>query len=181
MKRIVALIAVFVMLLMFSSCAAEKNMKISELFMDKDQVASDNRIKYIIKSIEDNNSSALMSMFSGQAGEDAGSLSDSIQCFLDSFDDHGLVWESNAGPMVEEAVDYGIKTKKITNWYNVSGTKKNYIFFFVEWLRDDTNNENVGVYTLRIMEEEDIEEQFIKYDRMEIPGIYYNPGNLDLS
>lgn len=67
------------------------------------------------------------------------------------------------------------KSKKIINWYEVYGDKNNYTIFFVEWAEDTFDKDNVGLYTLRIIEEKDFDEQFMEHSKMEIAGIYYNP------
>ena len=67
--------------------------------------------------------------------------------------------------------------EKIINWYNVRGQNGKYTIFFVYWAEDTADNDNIGLYTLRIIHEKDFEEQFTEHDEMEIAGIYYNPSD----
>lgn len=114
-------------------------------------------------------------MFSLTAKNDAANLEEEIDCFFENFDDSNLRIEENAGPIVYDDTENGHKSKKIINWYEVYAEKTNYTIFFVVWIEDTFDKGNVGLYTLRVIEEKDFDEQFIEHDKMEIAGIYYNP------
>lgn len=164
-------VLVIFLVLILCSCGREK----VKMF-DNDKEISDKCMKDIILAIEEKDSDKIFSMFSAKAKNDNNCISEGISVFLDKFNDNNLVFEENPGPVAYEEVESGQKAKKIVNWYDVTGENTNYIFFFVEWIEDTENPGNVGLYTLRIIEEKDYEEQYTYHDKMETAGLYYNPS-----
>lgn len=164
-----------VILMICILCSCEGTGGNVSLFKDKDKVISDNRITDIIYAIEQKDFDKLISMFSITAKNDTENLEEQAESFIKKFDDSNLKIQDNAGPIVYDDTENGKKTKKIINWYEVYGEKNNYTIFFVEWAEDTSNNDAVGLYSLRIIEEKDFDEQFIEHEKMEIAGIYYNP------
>ena len=173
MKRLSLLLVIILITLSSCASAGGENMI---FFEDRDKVKSDKVISSILYSVERKDKQALISMFSNRAKSEAENFEQSIEMFFETFNDNALTWENNPGPITYETTEYGIITKQIVNWYDVTGSSKKYIFFFIEWVRDDTNEDNEGLYTLRVIEEKDIDTQFIDHELMEIPGIYYHPS-----
>ncbi len=143
-------------------------------FKDTDKELSDKRIESIIKSIETRDASALIELFSVNAKRDSSDFDKQISDFFSIFHDNNFTIEENSGPIVYNETDNGEKTKKMINWYEIHG-QKDYTIYFIEWIEDTRCKENIGLYTLRIIENKDYDEQFIGDDEMEIAGIYYNP------
>lgn len=175
MRYIPKILLVILMICILCSCEGTGGNV--ALFKDKDKVISDNRITDIIYAIEQKDSDKLISMFSITAKNDTEDLEEQAKLFIEKFDDSNLNIQDNAGPIVYDDTENGKKSKKIINWYEVYGDNNNYTIFFVEWAEDTFDKDNVGLYTLRIIEEKDFNEQFMEHSKMEIAGIYYNPTN----
>ena len=173
MKYMYKLLSIVLIILSLCSCIGKGDD--SKKLNNNDKKISDNRIVSILNIIETKDSETLKNLFSEKAQKDAINFEEEIESFFDKFDDTNLKFEDNAGPIVYDNTENGKKSKKIINWYDINGEKNNYIIFFVEWSEDTFLKENVGLYTLRIIEEKDFENQFIEHDKMEIAGIYYNP------
>ena len=176
MKTIPKIFIFVILSLVLCSCGGgEKRMG---FFEDKDKINADNRIDEIISIIREQNVNEFASIFSATAKEENDNLLSEIEDFFNIFDDTGLSYIENAGPTVYEETDSGNKSKKIVTWYEVSGENRNYIFYFVEWTLHTSDKKQVGVYTLRIIEETDFDKQFISESLMETPGVYYKPSRL---
>ncbi len=174
MKRIIIFFLVFVTVIIL--CACEKGDKELQLWKDKDQAISDQRMDEIINIVNEKKTDDLIAIFSVEARNESKTLREDVEVFFEQFKGTELLWEDNDGPIVYESNDYGIKRKKIINWYEVFSIQgEKYTFFFVEWVVDEKNSDKEGVYTLRVINEEDLEKQFYEHSRMEIPGLYYKP------
>lgn len=146
------------------------------LLNDNDKKTSDKIITEIVQVIEEKNTEKLIDMFSVKARK-AQNIEEQAKIFFEKFNDNNLTLEDNAGPVVYDNTESGNKSKKIINWYEVQGQSGKYTIFFINWTEDTADNDNIGLYTLRIIKEKDLEEQFIEHDKMEIAGIYYNPSD----
>ena len=164
-----------IILIFFTLCSCEKVGNSTTIFKDEDKNFSDNLIANIVEIIEKKDSNKLTELFSSDAKKDAVNLEDEIDCFFFFFSDSNIKIEENAGPIVYDGNENGQKSKKIINWYEVYAEKNSYTIFFVAWVENTFDKEKVGLYTLRVIEEKDFDEQFIEHDKMEIAGIYYNP------
>ena len=165
----------FVVTVFFALCCCERLDDIN-LIKDSDKETSDKIITDIVKVIEDRNTEKLIEMFSVKAKKSQ-NIEEQVKIFFEKFNDNNLTLEDNAGPIVYDNTESGNKSKKIINWYEVQGQSGKYTVFFISWTEDTADNDNIGLYTLRIIKEIDLEEQFIEHDKMEIAGIYYNPSD----
>ena len=144
---------------------------------DRSKKTSDNIMNSIIESIEEKDIEKMLGMFSVKAKNEAQNIEEQTKKLFEKFNDNNLKFEENAGPIVYDNTEGGNKSKKIINWYNVQGQNGKYTIFFVYQAEDTADNDNIGLYTLRIIHEKDFEEQFTEHDEMEIAGIYYNPSD----
>ena len=169
-SEVMSIIFIFLFL-----CSCEKNENNMNMFIDKDKKYSDELIENIVETIKKKDSDKMKDMFSLTAKKKAVNFEKQVDCFFENFNDSNLRIEDNAGPITYDDTENGLKSKKIINWYEVHGGKNNYKIFFVAWIENTFDKENVGLYALRVVEEEDYDKQFIEYNKMEIAGIYYNP------
>ena len=157
-------------------CSCNGHGESINLSNDSDKETSDKIITEIVQVIEEKNTEKLIDMFSVKARK-AQNIEEQAKDYFEKFNDNKLTLEDNAGPIVYDNAENGNKSKKIINWYDIQGQNNKYTIFFVSWSEDTTDSDNIGLYTLRIINEKDFEEQFIEHDEMEIAGIYYNPSN----
>ena len=170
MKKAISLL----MLCAVSACCCGCNWNPSN---DRSKKTSDNIMNSIIESIEEKDIEKMLGMFSVKAKNEAQNIEEQTKKLFEKFNDNNLKFEENAGPIVYDNTEGGNKSKKIINWYNVQGQNGKYTIFFVYQAEDTADNDNIGLYTLRIIHEKDFEEQFTEHDEMEIAGIYYNPSD----
>ena len=169
--KLLIVVAVFLVL-----CCCEGLDDGMGLLNDNDKKTSYKIIAEIVQAIEEKNTEKLIDMFSAKARK-AQNIEEQAKDFFEKFNDNKLTLEDNAGPIVYDNTENGNKNKKIINWYDVQGQNNKYTIFFVNWSEDSADSDNIGLYTLRIINEKDFGEQFIEHDKMEIAGIYYNPSD----
>ena len=169
-KRAISLLMLCAVLV--CCCGCNRN-----LSNDRSKKTSDNIMNSIIESIEEKDTEKMLGMFSVKAKNEAQNIEEQTKKLFEKFNDNNLKFEENAGPIVYDNTEGGNKSKKIINWYNVQGQNGKYTIFFVYQAEDTADNDNIGLYTLRIIHEKDFEEQFTEHDEMEIAGIYYNPSD----
>ena len=137
------------------------------------------RIEEIFDMLEMKDRERLSDLFSQVAKTNSHSFDEDIKTFFDQFDDTELSYDKDEAYTVDDGTESGKYFKKITVWYHVTGKKAKYRFFFVEWVKNESDPQTIGLYTLRIVREEDAEDQFINHDQMELPGVYFHPGGID--
>ena len=86
-----------------------------------------------------------------------------------------ISWELETGPGTDDTINDGYRTQEIKTWYKVETDIQTYLFFLLDYTRDDKHPDNVGLYSLRVIKAEDKDTQFTYWQDMIIPGIY-NPN-----
>ncbi|MCL2676227.1 MAG: DUF5104 domain-containing protein [Firmicutes bacterium] len=123
-------------------------------------------------AIKNKDKDAIKTIFSKQALEEAESIDESIEYLLTLIQGEIKSWKNeNWGS--DGVVENG-KTvlTEIKSWYKVTTEKDEYLFFLLDYTKDIKNPDNVGLYTLRAIKEEDRETHFTYWQDMKIAGIY---------
>lgn len=176
MKRTFCLIAA--VLLLFSSCQTKRAL------LTRDYYREEALLENIAQAIETNNVDGLLSVFSVQAKTDSAVMEDEIRQFMIDFSDEEITWKDNG--LSSRSYDYdGTVLEETMASYDLYAGDVKYTAFLIWWSSyDRVEREDLqarlGVYTLRIVEENDYAEQYeqLHYSRMEIPGVYYKPTRL---
>ena len=168
MKRIIILL---VTVLMLNGCGM---VDVKVPWYDDSAEVESRTMGKITEAIVDKDKEALMSIFSEKAKSEV-DLDSSIEDFLNVFEEKELVCEESTGPIVYESLEDGEKTEIIDACCEVKGERNNYIFCFRQYVTDTGHPQNQGVYSLRIIREQDEEQQLRDPDEMALPGIYYHP------
>lgn len=142
-----------------------------------DPKSMDESFQEIVSAIESDNADALHAIFSQVAIADSTELDRNIEKLLGEFKGSKISWEQGIVGRTSTEHEYGDVTEKLVYQWQATTEQQSYTFFVIEYTIDDTNPDIVGVYTLRVVRQEDAAVQIMKYDLMEIPGLYFNPSN----
>lgn len=170
MKRMgVLLIFILVILSSLSSCTGGET-DLSRLH-DTDGQTADKRLEQLLTAIEDKDELAIESMFSKKALSEVDDFDETVNSLFEFFE--GQVQETGKSyPAVYEKKEAGIHTKKLLWWNYVQTDKFKYVFIFIEHIENTENPDILGLYTLRVIKEEDEDALFTSYDDVEFPGIF---------
>jgi hypothetical protein len=125
----------------------------------------------IVESIGEKDGERLKSMFSANAIDTADGMDADID-YLFSLESPWLgAWELQGGG-VTESDDGGGVAKKSSYWFLVDVKDEKYIYYMLEYLEDEARPENVGLYMLQVIKEEDAAIQFDEGREILCPGIY---------
>lgn len=140
--------------------------------MDNDNQIADKRIEQLLDAIKDKDKETICSMFSKQALDESENLDESIEYLFSFFQGEVISWEKDSGPIVDEITENGKQIKELKTWYNVKTSNQKYIIFMIDYPVNTNEPDNVGLYTLRVVKEEDKETQLGYWQDMKSPGIY---------
>jgi len=165
MKKFLGLFLVIVLLNLLSSCIGKNT-----VFSDEGQKA-DARLEQIILAIKDNDRETLKSLFSKKALEEANDFENAVDYLFGFIEGTIESWEREnwySGGLIEK----GKKNTIICSWHKFTTDKKNYLVFLTDYPTDTFDPDNVGLYALRIIREDDKKTQFTYWQDMQIAGIY---------
>ncbi len=139
------------------------------LYNDDSTIAT-KRFEEILTAIENKDKDSLKSMFSKKVLEESKLIDEDID-HLFSFFQGDLVSFKKVSSSSSENRDSKERRKEIRITFNVNTTQHSYIVRFREIIEDTIKPENIGLYTLRIIKEEDKESVLYWWKDMEIQGI----------
>jgi len=142
----------------------------SRLWDNSTEIAT-KRVEQLLEALKSKDGDAIKLMFSKRALIEAENLDENIEYLFELFQGEVLA-KDECYPSEYGYNRYGQKMKKLTWWIRVETDVDKYIFFLVDYPRDDMQPDNVGLYTLRVIREEDEETLFTSFDIMEIPGVF---------
>lgn len=140
-------------------------------YIEDDSPAANKRVELILQALEDKDKNAIKSMFSKKALSEAEEFDSHLDYLFEFFQGDIQKWDE-CSPGTSEERKYGHVIKKLSWWTYVYTDKEKYIFFLIEYAEDTDHPDNVGLYTLRVINAKDEDKEFERYDKMEIPGIY---------
>lgn len=107
------------------------------------------RLEEILQSIKDQDSEAILEMFSEAAVEEAEDLNQGISDLIRLFEGCSFSWEKIGGN-VSESNDYGVMTKSFTYRYYVNCDEQKYIFTIKECTINDSEPSSIGLYSISV-------------------------------
>ena len=172
MKRVLILLIATVILL--SSCSfGDFNMRKHMFLMNNNKVANESFEKIIV-AIQNQDSAVLKALFSKVAQSEASNLGENsiklfkfIQGDIVSFSD-----ASEAGVGVDYKTEQAKKQKIVQSAFYLETSAQKYYIAIRECIKDDFDNNNVGVISIYIIKSEDWDEDDIyRGDGKWTPGI----------
>ncbi|MDR1542102.1 MAG: DUF5104 domain-containing protein [Clostridiales bacterium] len=120
-----------------------------------DEEQAEERLKQLIEAIGRQDKDALREIFSKNALDEAENFDDDADDLFRFI--HGSVesWEKSSGPSVYESINYGHITKNVSSYYYIKTTEKIYFFLMRDYPVDTDHPDNVGLYLLLAVREED--------------------------
>ncbi len=171
MERLKILLVMMLCVCLTTSCSIGGD-RAKMLNESNDKEESKDTLELILDSISTKDSESLKSIFSSQALDEIDDFGSDIEYLFEFFQGEVGDWEIRTGPQVSETNDHGKKTKEMKTWYNVKTDSNKYVVFILEYTEDTEHAENLGVYALRIVNEEDVDTQMTFWQDMVNPGIY---------
>lgn len=157
-KKIIVLVLI-VNILLLSSCSLSGGSRSDMLNKYNQDEKADDRLEQIIESIKNKDKDSVRAIFSEQALNEAKDLDERMDYVLNFIEGDIKSWESIGGS-IDETGDYGQKIIKSRFRYDVYTDQEQYLFSILEYTKNDKHPENVGVYSLKIVNVKDEEPIF---------------------
>ena len=141
------------------------------LFNNDDEMAS-KRFEQILKILLSEDKEALRALFSTRALQEAKQINEYIDSIFILFQGDILSWGKAGGVIVDQSFRSGDRLKEVKSFFTIDINEQNHIIFILDYTEDTANSENVGLYTLRIIKEEERETEWGFWQDMVLPGIY---------
>jgi len=155
MKKINLFILLMISIMILSSCSFGGNkMSITD---DSDKKA-DERMEQIIETLKNKDQNALKSMFSKQALVEANDFDGNLDALFNYIEGDIQSWESTGGyggSDEKNADGTGNRKKEIESTYILTTSEQEYQIAVYEFTIDTANQNNVGVYSLCIINSKD--------------------------
>ncbi len=173
MNRFIKIFIGIAMLVFTTGCTTSNVFKSEKEIMEE-------ILEYVLLNIENEDSEAMKSLFSKKSLSEVENFEEDMNYLIDFFKGDVIDWEVAAGPGTSERLKSGKKWIEIKIWYSIETTENNYVMFILNYDRDDFEPENEGLYSIRVVLEENRDTEMTVWQDMKIPGIY-NPNNEDIS
>jgi len=115
-----------------------------------DDIKADFRLEQILEAIANEDRNAIKAMFSENALYEANDIESGIDYLFSLIEGNIESWD-RIGGSVDESNDHGKKTVKSKYRYNVYTDTEQYLFSILEFTIDTNHPENIGVYSLKVI------------------------------
>ncbi|WP_117387098.1 DUF5104 domain-containing protein [Ruminiclostridium hungatei] len=159
MSKKIIVLALIVNIILLSSCSLLGGSRTDMLNKYNEDEKADARLEQIIESIKNKDKDSMKGTFSEQALKEAKDLDERIDYVFSLIEGDIKSWESIGGS-IDETGDYGQKIIKSRFRYDVYTDQEQYLFSILEYTKNDKHPENVGVYSLKIINVKDEEPIF---------------------
>ena len=172
------LLLLFVIILLTSCSLGDLGMR-KDFFTANDQKIANERFEKIIESIQNQDSTALKSLFSDKALKEAQNIDETINELFDYYQGEMLSYDDWAGPITSAKKNYSHYLKRLDATYDVETSQDKYRFAMIYISTDTEDPDNVGVLSLYIIKLEDDTDPQYSYrgDDKDTPGININKKN----
>ena len=123
----------------------------------------------LLEKLEKQDKKGITEMFSKTALKEAENYEENLDYLFEFFQGEVIAWEKGGS-----SEEYGRNTGSIEyydigkSWYKIETDVETYIVIFIVYFADSRDSDNLGMYAIRILKEEDEEKKF-PWD--EVPGI----------
>ena len=149
-------------------------------FMSNKELAN-NRLDEILKYIESKDEESMKGIFSQKALEEDEYFYDKLNYLFGVIEGEITSIDYGDGPIVDRKRHNGSKVVEVKSAFEVETADEKYIVFVIEYTMDTENPENKGVYSLRIINADDMDTQYGSWQSMVIPGIYMPDESIEIS
>ena len=140
-------------------------------FSKSDIEKSNEHLEKVLLAIQNEDTDFLKSLFSKKALSEVEDFDSGVQRLFGFFDGDVISYEYQATG-IDDQKSNGIRITKKRWWYTVSTGTGEYLFFFLEYPRDEADPDNVGLYMLQVIKAEDRSIFFDGGQKILFPGVY---------
>ena len=133
------------------------------------------KFEEVLATIKNKDRENLKSIFSKNALAEAADIDAEVDRLFALIQGDIVSWEDDKWSS-DESVRSGKVSRMIRSWFIVTTTEDTYLFFMLDYDKDQIDPDNQGLYSLRAIHEEDRATHFTYWQDMEIPGIYVPAG-----
>ena len=76
------------------------------------------------------------------------------------------------GPIADTNYEQGEKNIELKSWFDVITDEEKYVFFILYYPIDEFDEDNIGIYSLRVVKQTDKDIHLTYWQDMKTPGIY---------
>lgn len=158
MRRTQILIYMLIIAISLSSCGNIFT-NVDDSF-DNDQKNAEATIKKIVHAINKKDKELMKDLFSKKAMSESSEISNQIDELFNHVQGEIVEWDDGGGPEISEDYEYGLVSKEYILGVDIKTTEKNYTILVIENVIDEEDSDNVGIYSLQIIDKEDETEEF---------------------
>ena len=146
-------------------------------FSNSDREIASESFEKIIAAIESQDSNALKSLFSEKALSEAENLDKSIEELFQLYQGKMVSYDDQGGPGLDGSRNSdgrGYVMTKLLSTINVETSEKKYHFGILEYVEDTEFPENIGIYSIYVVETDVLDEPTANWwmeDGVWIPGV----------
>ena len=131
------------------------------------------RLEALLEAIQEEDREGLKAMFSPRAIEEAEDFDAGMDYLFSMFQGTVQSWKGSSGRTIMESIEPKGRSVLMKSWYTVVTDQNTYKFLMIDYPLETLEPDREGLYTLRVMREEDEETQRTRYwTDMMLPGIY---------
>lgn len=125
----------------------------------------------VIKAINETDKTTIKDLFAKNALLQDEDFDESLDLLL-SFIQSKIISVEKKGSSGDSSIEQGYTVVNEQVWYSVITDHERYIFVIIECLEDTSDPNNLGVQTLRVFRETDMDKYFTTWEDMMMPGIF---------
>ena len=138
---------------------------------------TEKHLTQFLDALENKDRETMKSLFSDQALSETEDINQGFDYLFDLFNGETVINLERDSSGEDVKFNDGLVTREVKSYFYFQTDKERYFAFVLEYTEDTDHPENVGIYALRIVKEEGIEEHIGSWPDMKIPGIYIPEGN----
>lgn len=162
-RKILTLLLILLLIIISLLCSCSGG-GLSPIMFNDDDKKADARFEQVFKALQNKDKDSLKAMFSKQAIDESKNFDDNMDALFAFLNGKVESWEAADLPGAENYSYQGHKYKKVDSYYYVTIDQQKYFFLLLDWPVDTDHPDNVGLYLLLVVKEED-EAQIWKADR----------------
>jgi hypothetical protein len=163
-KRILILATIILSFSLFS-CRSFQYAMINE------EEVAETHFQKIIDALESKDKEGLKKVFAPNALKEAKDIDSNIDAVMELY--QGRMKSKSDAASTEDIKNDGVRTKQMKCSYMVETDSGYYSIYFIDHLIDSKDAGNVGVYIIKVIQEEKEPEYFYWGDETDRPGVFY--------
>ena len=139
---------------------------------------ADDHFEQLLDAIGKNDADAVNKLFSEKAKAEAEGHEANIEVLFEFVQGNVISW-NRLWRHGSKTSTYGIQSNLVRTMYEVKTDVDEYMLYIYDYVRDDTDPTNQGIYYLRVFKAEDRDLYYKSTEGSIVPGIYIPPEYFD--